>query len=157
MLDRSIWLQSYIANPVGVRNERGGRFWCFKCYSDNLYVVKTKAFTFCRCKDCGFEWDFGPCWSCQSEQVDSRDPATPACACGWYKCIKCGACNLRGCKTNPYSRRHRYTDEKDDTDEADLEVDEAHQCEWCGSPGAYHETQARLICERCAESLVDDC
>lgn len=56
------------------------------------------------CLTCGAEWSVSHCWSCQIHWVDSRDPQTPPCLCGWLKCAACGACDWDGCRqhTNPY-------------------------------------------------------
>ena len=153
MLDNIEWQSNYLTNPVGIRNLSGWRYWCVKCWSSNIYSSVARAFTFCRCKRCGFEWDFGLCWSCQSNQVDSRDPATPACKCGWYKCNRCGSCNLGGCKTNSYSRRYRQVNEIEVT-----EYDETSQysvCECCGDLGIYRLERNGFFCQDCDSVLLE--
>ena len=155
MLDRNAWWQSYSSKPVGIRNQEHLQLWCIKCYSDNIYVAKTTAYTFCRCKECSFEWDFGPCWSCGARYVDSRDPANTPCHCGWYRCVVCKACNSKGCKqTNPYSKKHRYSDESHVEDTLELEEDSSDVCELCGCLGADQSFDARFICGDCANNMV---
>ena len=152
MLDRNTWWRSYLSKPVGIRNHEHLQLWCIKCYSDNIYVAKTTAYTFCRCKECSFEWDFGPCWSCGARYVDSRDPANTSCHCGWYRCVVCEACNPKGCKqTNPYSRKHRASDQISEEDTMDFEEDDRNKCEWCGCLGAGHAFDGGVICDACVE------
>lgn len=154
MLDNNAWWDSYLLKPVGIRKQDNLRLWCIQCYSEDIFFAKTKLYTFCRCKKCSFEWDFGPCWSCRQEYVDSRDPANSLCYCGWYRCVLCKACNLMGCKlTNPYSKKHKRSSRIyiDDMIESDQDYD---RCELCGCFGADLPSGDGVICGGCAENLL---
>lgn len=143
MLDRNAWWHNYLKKPVGIRHQEDLRLWCVKCYSENIFVAETKLYTFCRCKDCSFEWDFGPCWNCRQEYVDSRDPANSLCHCGWYRCVLCKACNLMGCKkTNPYSGTYRYSAESHEEDMIEF------RCKWCERLKADHSPTSLAVCEK---------
>ena len=65
------------------------------------------------CLTCSTEWSISHCWSCQTHWVDSRDPQTQPCLCGWLKCAACGACDWHGCRqhTNPYHNGFTYRDD----------------------------------------------
>lgn len=64
------------------------------------------------CLTCDAGWSVSHCWSCQVHWIDSRDPQTPPCLCGWLKCAACGACDWHGCRerTNPYRQGFTYRD-----------------------------------------------
>ena len=99
-------------NPAGVRNAVTLRDVCLHCGAEDVRCQSNSLPRVIVCPDCGTSWSASPCWSCTTGMLDTRDPETPRCKqCGWSKCAVCGACNPKGCSTNPYSIGHRQRDE----------------------------------------------
>ncbi|MDP0563173.1 MAG: hypothetical protein QS721_12950 [Candidatus Endonucleobacter sp. (ex Gigantidas childressi)] len=127
--------KKYNNNPNNIRNDSKMRHVCLNCGEDNSEFKKSErdfyklvssfvptryiksAEGYHRCCKCQTTWYVNYCWSCHSGRVDDRDPKTPHCKeCTWCKCDKCSACSYYGCKTNSYSKDHKYVDEaKNDT------------------------------------------
>ncbi len=109
--NRPALLTKYKADPTGIRMVDTLQHVCIRCGSEWVRGKTADAVHVLVCEECWAEWYVNRCWSCTTGRLDSRDPETPPCeVCGRIKCAVCGACNLNGCTTNPYSAAHRQRD-----------------------------------------------
>jgi len=109
---RPTLIAKYKSDPAGLRYALTLRKVCLRCGSEHVRNRLDHTPHVFVCWECSTEWFASHCWSCATGLVDSRDPETPLCQqCGWPKCAGCGACNQKGCSTNPYHTGHRQRDE----------------------------------------------
>jgi len=109
---RPTLIAKYKSNPAGLRYVLTLRKFCLRCGSEHTRRRSDHTPHVLVCQECATEWFASHCWSCATGLVDSRDPETPPCKkCGWPKCAVCGACDQKGCATNPYHTGHRQRDE----------------------------------------------
>ena len=109
---RPLLIVQFRSDPAGIRHALTLREVCLNCGSESARSPANIVPRVYCCPDCSATWSAGPCWSCATGLLDTRDPETPRCqTCGWTKCAVCGACNPKGCPTNPYSANHRQRDE----------------------------------------------
>jgi hypothetical protein len=105
--NRPTLIAQFRVNPAGLRHAVTLRDVCLHCGSEHARCQSDVQPLVLVCPDCSTKWSASDCWSCTTGLLDSRDPETPRCPqCGWTKCPVCGACNPRGCSTNPYSAAH---------------------------------------------------
>lgn len=109
---RPTLIARYRSDPTGLRYVQTLREVCLRCGSEQARNRLDQTPHVFVCRKCATEWFAGPCWSCATGLLDSRDPETPQCKqCRWPKCAVCGACNQKGCSTNPYHTGHRQREE----------------------------------------------
>jgi hypothetical protein len=109
--NRPALIAQYKSDPAGLRNITTLTDVCLRCGSEQVRCSSTNIPYMLVCPECSTQWTVSSCWSCTKGQLDSRDPENVRCkACGWLKCTECGACNPRGCTTNPYNTSHRQRD-----------------------------------------------
>jgi DNA-directed RNA polymerase subunit RPC12/RpoP len=95
--NRPALIAQYRSDPAGLRHVVTLRDVCLRCGSDFVRSRSDQRSQMLVCPECSTEWLAGPCWSCSTGLVDSRDPETPPCKeCGWPKCAVCGACHPQG-------------------------------------------------------------
>ena len=109
---RPTLIAQFRSDPTGIRLAVTLREVCIHCGSEQARCQPASQPLVYVCPECNTHWSAGPCWSCASGLLDTRDPETPRCKqCGWPKCAVCGACNPQGCSTNAYNSGHRQRDE----------------------------------------------
>ncbi|GAB4343036.1 MAG: hypothetical protein Kow0037_30870 [Calditrichia bacterium] len=154
-------IKKFRENPAGIRNESRLREICIKCGSSDVQPRSESERYFKVCRKCGNEWYVNHCWNC-GLPVDGRDPENPECPeCGWLKCV-CGACYIRGCRTNPYHKNNRLKDyggliEPLMGDTGDYGWDPMPEmCDWCGVHPVSYRDEAFHLCESCSDQLFGD-
>lgn len=80
----------YRANQRGIRFEPAMTTVCLECGYETAQPYTAHGGW--ECSQCQLRWYRNSCWSC-SAPVDSRDPDTPDCPCGWSRCATCHACS----------------------------------------------------------------
>lgn len=146
-------LARFQKNSAGIRKLLILRGICIECGSNKVKNKFRNKDYYKKCEICNSEWYVNHCWNC-GKFIDSRDSEIIECnICNWYKCT-CGACSIKGCKSNPYyssNRLYNYQEENFDISENDIQI-----CDWCNSRTVEYFNEAFNLCHHCYDQLVQD-